>query len=173
MHNALTIHLCLTDYLAGWPVVAVCTGFDNRLSLKPGSSGKPVPGFDVRCLLPRHHGESSSSAAAAAPHGSASHAVPEAPENTEGELVLKLPLPPGCLQTLYRNPARFKSSYLAKYPGYYDLGDSGYIDDDGYVFIMERTGMACMHACVSIIHEYHAAVLIMFCLLYTSDAADE
>jgi propionyl-CoA synthetase len=59
--------------------------------------------------------------------------------NESGAVVIKLPLPPGCLPTIWQNDERFKAGYLNEYPGYYLSGDGGYIDDDGYLFIMGRT----------------------------------
>lgn len=56
-----------------------------------------------------------------------------------GNIVIKLPLPPGCLPTLWNNDEGFKKSYLARFPGYYNTGDAGFIDEDGYIFIMSRT----------------------------------
>ncbi|MFP3675251.1 AMP-binding protein, partial [Bacillus sp. SIMBA_031] len=59
--------------------------------------------------------------------------------NEQGAVVIKRPLPPGCLPTIWQNTARFKAGYLAEYEGYYLSGDGGYIDHDGYLFIMGRT----------------------------------
>jgi len=60
------------------------------------------------------------------------------PANKEGAVVIKYPLPPGCLPNLWNDTKRFKSSYLSAYPGYYFSGDGGYIDEDGYVYITGR-----------------------------------
>jgi acyl-coenzyme A synthetase/AMP-(fatty) acid ligase len=84
---------------------------------KPGSAGKPVCGFDVQIL---------------AEDGTL------ITENHEGLVAVKLPLPPGCLPTLWKNDNWFKESYLSQLPGYYLTGDGGYEDEDGYFFIMGR-----------------------------------
>ena len=101
----------------GWPVCANCIGL-GMLPIKPGSPTKAVPGWDVRVL-----------------HDNGTHV----PAGNIGSLVCRLPLPPGTLSTLWRADARYKSSYLADFPGYYKTGDAGYIDQDGYVFVMTRT----------------------------------
>jgi acyl-coenzyme A synthetase/AMP-(fatty) acid ligase len=87
------------------------------LPIKPGSATKPVPGFDIRVV--DSEGESM-------------------PPNQEGAVVIRLPLPPGCLPTLWNDTERFIKSYLAAYPGYYFSGDGGYTDEDGYIFITGR-----------------------------------
>ena len=61
------------------------------------------------------------------------------PANTIGSIVVKLPLPPACLPTLWQQDERFKESYLAEFPGYYKTADAGFKDDDGYVHVMSRT----------------------------------
>ena len=100
----------------GWPIAANCVGL-GMLPVKPGSPTKAVAGYDVRVL---------------------------SEENTEmapgqiGSIAIKLPLPPGCLPTLWNNDAGFETSYLAKHPGYYLTGDAGYRDEDGYLYIMSR-----------------------------------
>jgi propionyl-CoA synthetase len=102
----------------GWPICANCVGL-GMLPIRPGSPTKPVPGWDVRVL-----DENGQQAAA----------------GDIGSLVCKLPLPPGTLPTLWNADARYKDSYLAEFPGYYKTGDAGFIDEDGYVFVMTRTG---------------------------------
>jgi propionyl-CoA synthetase len=87
------------------------------LPVKAGSPTKAVPGYDVRVL---------------------DDAGKETPAGTIGSIVIKLPLPPGCLPTLWKNDAGFEKSYMAQYSGYYLTGDAGYKDDDDYVYIMSR-----------------------------------
>jgi propionyl-CoA synthetase len=99
-----------------WAICANCMGIEP-LRVKPGSPTKPVPGFDLRVL-------------------DADGTELEAP--AEGLLALKLPLPPGCLVTLWENDQGFRSSYLSERFDYYMTGDSGFIDEDGYVFVMGR-----------------------------------
>jgi propionyl-CoA synthetase len=101
----------------GWAVGCNCAGL-GLLPVKHGSCGVPVPGYDVRVL---------------ADDGSESR-----PGET-GNVVVKLPLPPGCLPTLWNNEAGFQSTYLSAYPGYYLTADAGYKDEDGYLYIMSRT----------------------------------
>ena len=100
----------------GWPIAANCMGIEP-FPIKAGSPTKPVPGFDVRILDAEGR---------------------EVPPGTEGVVTLKLPLPPGCLPTLWQDDDSFVESYLSPYPGYYFTGDGGYIDQDGYVYIMGR-----------------------------------
>ncbi|MEW9798293.1 propionyl-CoA synthetase [Alteromonas sp. CYL-A6] len=101
----------------GWPICANPVGIEKMVP-KPGSSTVPTPGFDVQVLDAQ--GE-------------------PLPPNTQGAIAVKLPLPPGCLPTIWGDFSRFKSGYLSEFPGYYSSGDGGYIDEDGYVFIMGRT----------------------------------
>jgi len=84
---------------------------------KPGSATKPVPGYDVRIV--DSEGK-------------------ELPPGGEGIIVVKNPLPPGTLMTLWKNDQRFRESYMDPFPGYYFTGDGGYMDEDGYVFVMGR-----------------------------------
>jgi propionyl-CoA synthetase len=100
----------------GWAIAANCLGLE-QLPIKPGSPTKPVPGYDVQVL------------------GDAGEPVPP---GTIGRIMVKLPLPPGCLPTLWGNDERFRASYLSAEPGYYLSGDAGYIDEDGYLFVMSR-----------------------------------
>jgi len=101
---------------SGWPMLANLAGY-GLIEPKPGSATRPVPGFNVQVL----DGDSQ-----------------PAPAGQEGSVVVKLPMPPGCLPTLWQNDARFKEGYLEAFPGYYFSGDGGYIDEDGYVFITGR-----------------------------------
>ena len=101
----------------GWPIGANCLGL-GMLAVRPGSCARAVPGYDVRVL---------------APDGQ------EVPAGQTGSLVVKLPLPPGCLPTLWNNDAGFVQSYLSAYPGYYLTADAGYKDADGYLWVMSRT----------------------------------
>ncbi len=101
----------------GWPACANCRGIE-LLPVVPGSPTKPVPGFALKVL----DGDGN-----------------ELPAGDIGALVLKLPLPPGSFTTLWGNDERFVSSYFATFPGYYETGDAGYIDEAGYVFVMART----------------------------------
>lgn len=101
----------------GWPICANCAG-PEMLPVKPGSAGMPVPGWDVQTLdgsgRPTRAGEI-------------------------GSLVCKLPLPPGTSPSLWNGDARYQQAYLLEFPGYYKTGDAGFIDEDGYVYIMTRT----------------------------------
>ncbi|MFI9025943.1 propionyl-CoA synthetase [Streptomyces sp. NPDC053560] len=101
----------------GWPIAANLRGLDP-MPVKPGSPTVPVPGYDLRVL--DENGE------------------PCAP-GQDGSVALRLPLPPGSLPTLWNDDERYVSSYLSRFPGHYATGDGGYVDEDGYVFIMGRT----------------------------------
>jgi len=100
----------------GWPIAADPIGLEP-MTTKAGSPTMPVPGFDVRVVD--------------------SEGTDVAPGVT-GELVIRLPLPPGCLPTLWRDDQRFVESYLARHPGCYITGDGGYRDEDGYLYVMGR-----------------------------------
>ncbi|MDP3536178.1 MAG: propionyl-CoA synthetase [Halomonas sp.] len=101
----------------GWPIAANLPGIEATPT-KAGSATYPVPGFNVQIL--DRDGET------AAPM-------------QQGSVVIKQPLPPGCLTGIWRDPQRFHSAYMAAFPGYYLTGDGGYFDEDGYLFIMGRT----------------------------------
>jgi propionyl-CoA synthetase len=101
----------------GWPIAANCLGIEH-LPVVPGSSTRAVPGWDLRVL----DGEGK-----------------EVPAGETGALVVKLPMPPGATPTLWNADERFREAYLSAFPGYYQTADAGYIDEDGYVFVMART----------------------------------
>ncbi len=101
----------------GWSICANCIGL-GRLPVKPGSPTKPAPGWRVRVLDDERN---------------------EVPPGRIGALVAELPLPPGTLPTLWNADQRYRDAYLAEFPGYYKTADAGYIDADGYVFVMSRT----------------------------------
>jgi len=101
----------------GWPIGANFAGL-GLLPVKPGSCGRAVPGYEVHVLDDE---------------GS------QLSENQIGNIAIKLPLPPGCLPTLWNNEAAYLESYLDSYPGYYKTADAGYADEDGYLWIMSRT----------------------------------
>ena len=100
----------------GWAIAANCWGIE-RLPVKPGSPTKAVPGWDVQVL---------------------DEAGRRQKPGEIGSIVVKLPLPPGSLPTLWQADQRYVDAYLARYPGYYLTGDAGYRDEDGYLFIMSR-----------------------------------
>jgi propionyl-CoA synthetase len=101
----------------GWPICANCIGIE-MLPVKPGSATKPVAGWNVQVLD--------------------SSGVP-VKAGVMGSLACKLPLPPGTLPTLWNADARYERTYLSDFPGYYKTADAGYIDEDGYVYVMTRT----------------------------------
>ncbi len=101
----------------GWAIAANPTGYD-ALPVKLGSPAVAMPGYDIHVLDEGGH--------------------PVAP-GTLGAIALRLPLPPGTLPGLWNAEARFRKSYLDAFPGYYATGDAGYLDEDGYVYIMART----------------------------------
>jgi len=101
----------------GWAIASNMTGIE-RMPIKPGSSTVPAPGFDIHII--DDNGK-------------------ELGPNEQGNISIKLPLPPSCLATIWGDIDRFKSGYLETFPGYYVSGDGGYFDEDGYLFIMGRT----------------------------------
>jgi propionyl-CoA synthetase len=100
----------------GWPIAANCVGL-GMLPVKPGSPTKAVPGYDVRVLDEDNR---------------------EVAADTIGSIAIRLPMPAGCLPTLWNNDAGYEQSYLTRHPGFYLTGDAGYKDGDGYLYIMSR-----------------------------------
>jgi propionyl-CoA synthetase len=101
----------------GWPIAANLRGLDP-MPIKPGSPSVAVPGYDVRVV----DGEGN-----------------DLPSNQDGAIVIRLPLPPGTLPTLWGDDQRYIDSYLSVFEGCYTTGDGGFIDDDGYIYVMGRT----------------------------------
>ncbi len=101
----------------GWAICANCMGL-HQFPVKHGSPTKAAPGWDVQVV---------------------DADCKQVKAGDIGALVVKLPLPPGSLPTLYQNDARYKESYLDEFPGYYKTADAGYIDEEGYVYVMSRT----------------------------------
>ena len=101
----------------GWAIAADPVGL-GMLPVKYGSPTVPMPGYDVRILDEAHQPVAA---------------------GKMGAICVKLPLPPGCLPTLWNNDQRFRDSYLTEHPGHYATADAGYKDEDGYVYIMART----------------------------------
>ena len=102
----------------GWTISGNPMGIE-LFPIKPGSATRPMPGYDVQILDPETH-------------------VPRA--NGEiGDIAVKLPLPPGTFPTLWGAPERYKKAYMQAHPGFYNTGDAGFIDEDGYVNVMTRT----------------------------------
>ncbi|MCH7930667.1 MAG: propionyl-CoA synthetase [Proteobacteria bacterium] len=101
----------------GWAIGANCVGL-GALPVKQGSPTKAVPGYRVHAVDDNGR---------------------EMPRGEIGAIVIKLPLPPGCLATLWNNDEGFKESYLDDYPGYYKTADAGFVDEDDYLWIMSRT----------------------------------
>jgi propionyl-CoA synthetase len=102
---------------SGWPIAGNPLGIE-RFPVKYGSTAKAMPGWDVRCVNLSNE---------------------EVPRGDTGAIAIKLPLAPGALMTLWNADERFVNSYMTGFPGYYETGDSGFIDEDGYIFIMART----------------------------------
>lgn len=102
---------------SGWPIAANCLGIEP-LPVKPGSPTRAVPGYRVKVL-------------------DNATGLPQGP-NEEGAVAIELPLPPGCLPTLWGDDERYVRSYLSTFPDHYVTGDGGFLDDDGYLFVMGR-----------------------------------
>ena len=101
----------------GWTIAGNPMGVEP-LEIKLGSPAVAMPGYDVQIL---------------------DETGQQMPVNTLGAIAIKLPLPPGTLPTLWNAPERFEKSYLSAFPGYYETGDAGMVDEDGYLYIMART----------------------------------
>jgi propionyl-CoA synthetase len=101
----------------GWAIAGNPVGL-GMLPVKHGSPTVAMPGYDIRVV---------------------DEACREMPSGKMGSIVVKLPLPPGCMPTLWQADARMRESYLDEFPGYYKTADAGFKDDDGYVFVMGRT----------------------------------
>ncbi|GJM05294.1 MAG: propionyl-CoA synthetase [marine bacterium B5-7] len=102
----------------GWAITANCMGLE-QLPVKHGSTSRPVPGYNLQVLDEKGI---------------------SLPAGEMGKIALKLPLPPGCLQSLWKNDQAYIDSYLSVYDGYYITWDAGYIDEDGDVWVMSRLG---------------------------------
>jgi propionyl-CoA synthetase len=101
----------------GWTIAGNPVGL-GMLPVKHGSPTVAMPGYEIQVLDEGGH---------------------EVPRGTLGAICVKLPLPPSCLPTLWNNDDRFRKSYLSHFPGYYETADAGYMDEDGYLYIMART----------------------------------
>jgi propionyl-CoA synthetase len=101
----------------GWAIAGNPVGL-GQLPVKHGSPTVAMPGYDIRVV---------------------DDAVKEVPRGTMGSIVVKLPLPPSCLPTLWQQDDRMRESYLSEFPGYYKTADAGFIDNDGYIYVMGRT----------------------------------
>jgi propionyl-CoA synthetase len=115
LHCPVVDHWWQTE--TGWPIAANPRGLES-LDIKPGSPTVPVPGYQIEILNSR--GEPLKA-------------------GKEGNIAIRLPLPPGTLAGLWGRPDGYEKSYLQVFPGYYATGDSGFLDEDGYVFVMGRT----------------------------------
>ncbi len=102
---------------SGWPMASNCLGIEP-LAVKHGSPTRAVPGYDVRVL---------------------DESGDEAAPGETGAICVRLPMPPGTLPTLWQNDEGYRSAYLTRFPGYYETADSGYRDEDAYLWIMSRT----------------------------------
>ncbi|MFL5074003.1 MAG: AMP-binding enzyme, partial [Microvirga sp.] len=101
----------------GWAIAGNPVGL-GQLPVKHGSPTVPMPGYELHVL---------------------DEGGKPVPANTMGTIAMKLPLPPGCFPTLWKDDARFRDSYLTVFPGYCNTSDAGFLDEDGYVYVMGRT----------------------------------
>uniref|UniRef100_A0A4X2JVT1 Acyl-CoA synthetase short-chain family member 3, mitochondrial n=1 Tax=Vombatus ursinus TaxID=29139 RepID=A0A4X2JVT1_VOMUR len=101
----------------GSPITASCLGLGNSKTPPPGQAGKAVPGYNVMIL---------------------DDSMQKLKARTLGNIVVKLPLPPGAFSGLWKNQEAFKHLYFEKFPGYYDTMDAGFMDEDGYLYVMSR-----------------------------------
>ena len=101
----------------GWAICCNPVGIE-MMTTKPGSATLPSPGFNVQVVDMEGH---------------------QVPAGEQGQIAVKLPLPPGCMSTVWSDDARFRNTYLAPIEGFYSSGDGGFVDEDGYVFVMGRT----------------------------------
>ena len=101
----------------GWAIAANCQGIEPG-PVKYGSASRPVPGYNVKVI---------------------NHEMEELKTGEMGDIVIKHPLPPGTMLTLWKADNRFIESYMSAFPGYYQTSDAGYIDEEGYIYIMSRT----------------------------------
>ncbi|XP_041110241.1 acyl-CoA synthetase short-chain family member 3, mitochondrial-like isoform X4 [Polyodon spathula] len=102
---------------SGSPITASCIGLGNSLTPPAGQAGKPVPGYNVMVL---------------------DYSMQKVKSKTLGNIVVKLPLPPGAVTTLWENDDIFNELYFTKFPGYYDTMDAGYMDEENYLYVMSR-----------------------------------
>jgi propionyl-CoA synthetase len=115
LHKPVIDHWWQTE--TGWAIAGNPVGL-GMLPVKHGSPTVAMPGYDLHVV---------------------DEGGKDVPASTMGSIVIKLPLPPSCLPTLWQNDDGFREAYLAEFPGYYKTADAGYIDEDGYVFVMGRT----------------------------------
>jgi propionyl-CoA synthetase len=115
LHKPVIDHWWQTE--TGWCIAGNPVGL-GQLPVKRGSPTVAMPGYDIRVV---------------------DDGCKEVPRGTMGSIVVKLPLPPSALPTLWQHDERMRESYLSEFPGYYKTADAGYIDDDGYVYVMGRT----------------------------------